>query len=304
MTFALTLAAVRHHPVGVVLTALMAIVTASLLAVSAPLALVAWAVTGLVCLELWYILEPVVLSQFGDCRLPTAAEHQRIEAALGRTHVDVLIADVTEFTAMRGLRCLAIGRDMLDVLEDRALSGYLAQAAAPLQSANLAGFILVWLGNLPVLAAWWATRLVGQFGRLLALVVGTSLVVPLVVCREGFLRWAGLVFTTVLVGLCGSALLSYGFAAVGLGLMLAWLVVPSVHAVLDWESRRVERSADLATIDAGLGPQLLEAIDFLALVKPDRPATGLLSIVCLPSGSMVERARWIRRRLAIPEVPE
>src|ERR1051326_3860619 len=90
-------------------------------------------------------------------------------------HLEVLIADRTDFTAMRGLRCLAIGRDLMDILEDRALSGFLTQVAAPVQSANLAGFLLVWLGNLPVLAAWWATRLVGQLARLLALAVGASL---------------------------------------------------------------------------------------------------------------------------------
>ena len=165
MTFALTLAALRRHPVGFTITGLLAIVTASLFGIATPLALLPWVVTGLGCFELWYIVEPIALQQLGDCRPPTAAELARVQAAIGRMHLEVLIADRTDFTAMRGLRCLAIGRDLMDILEDRALSGFLTQVAAPVQSANLAGFLLVWLGNLPVLAAWWATRLVGQLAR-------------------------------------------------------------------------------------------------------------------------------------------
>jgi hypothetical protein len=297
MTFALTLAAVRRHPFGVIFTALLAVVTASLLGISTPLALGGWIVAGVTSLELWYAVEPMAMRHLGGCRAPTAAEQQRLEAALGHTHPQLLIADSAELTTVRGLRCLAIGRDLMDVLEDRALGGFLTQAVAPPHTANLAGCMLVWLGIAPVLAAWWTSRMVGQFGRLLALVVGTSLVIPLIVCRDGYLRWAGLAFTSVLVGLCGTVLLSYGFAAAGAGLLLAWLLVPLIRAVLAWESQRAERSADRATIETGFGLQLLEAVDFLALIEPAHPATGLLSILSLPGSSMTERGRQIRRLL-------
>jgi len=300
MTLSLSLSAIRRHLISVTFTALLTIVTASLLGISAPLSIVAWLVTGLVCFEVWYVAEPVVFERLGACRQPSAAEHQRIEGALGRTHLQLLIADSSNLAVFRGLRCLVIGRDLLDVLEDRGLSGLLTQAAAPLHAANLAGFILVWIGNLPSLAAWWMTRLVGQLARLLALVVATSLVVPMVLCRDAFLHWAGLAFTSMLVFVIGAILLSYGFAALGLGLLLAWLIVPLVRAVLNWESRRVENSVDGTTIAAGLGPQLLEAIDFLTLLEPRQPEAGLFSLLYMPGSSMVDRGRRIRRVLSVP----
>jgi len=301
MAFALTLSAIRRHPFGVSLTFALATVTAGLLGVYAPLALATWLVTALACFELWYVLESVALRRLGGCRCPTAAELQRIEAVLGRTHLEVLVADRSDVTAIRGLRCFVVGRDLMDILEDRALSGFLAQAVGPLHTANFAGYLVVWLGNLPVLAAWWTTRLVGQLARLLALVVGTSLVLPLVVCRDGFLRWVGLIFTCVIVALCGSVLLSYGFAAAGAGLLLAWLLVPVVQAVLGWESRRIELLADRVTVETGLGPQLREAVDFLATLGSQPPESGLLSVLSLPTPSMAERERRIRRQLATPE---
>lgn len=300
MAFALTLAAIRRHPFGVTFTLALTIVTAGLLGISVPLTLATWIVTGLVCFELWYLLESVALRCVGGCRWPNAAELQRIEAALGKTHLDVLVADRPDVTAIRVLRCLVVGRDLMDVLEDRALGGLLPQAVTPLHTANLAGYVIVWLGNLPVLVAWWASRLVGQLARLLALAVGTSLVLPIVICREGFLRWAGLAFTCVIVALCGSVLLSYGFAAAGAGLLLAWLLVPAIQAVLGWESRRIGLSADQATVEAGLGPQLREAVDFLAMVGWQHPDGGLLSLLSLPTATMAERERRIRRHLATP----
>jgi hypothetical protein len=300
MAFALTLAAFRRHAFGIIFTLALAIVTASLLGVSAPLALGTWIVTGLVCFELWYVLESLTLRRLGGCRSPNAAELQRIEAVLGRTDLEMLISDRPDVGAIRLLRCLVLGRDLMDVLEDRPLAGFLSQAVTPVHTANLAGYVLVWLGNLPVLAAWWTTRLVGQLARLLALLVGTSLVLPLVVCRDGFLRWVGLAFTCVIVALCGSVLLSYGFAAAGAGLLLAWLLVPVVQAVLGWESRRIGFSADRAAVDAGYGPQLREAVDFLALVGWRHPDSGLLSLLSLPMPSMAERERRLRRKLATP----
>lgn len=302
MTFALALAAIRRHVLGVVLTALITVVTASLLGVSVPLALATWSVTGVLCLELWYAVEPVLLCHIGECRRPSAAEQHRVEALLGRTPLDLLIADSTGFTAARGLRCLVIGRDLLDIFEDRAMCGFLVQVAVPLQAANLAGFILVWLGNLPLLMTWWLTRVIGQLGRLLALAVGTSLVLPIVVFRDAFLRWAGLVFTVVLVSLAGAVLLSYGFAAIGLGLLLAWLLVPSLRAVLAWESCRAERVADRVTIEAGYGVQLLEAVDLLTMIEPRKLGVGVLSMLSLPGRPTIERARWIRRHLEIAPV--
>ena len=159
-------------------------------------------------------------------------------------------------------------------------------------------------GSLPILGAWCLTRVLGQFGRLLAVVVGTSLVVPLVLWHDGFVRWCGRLFGSIFVGLLGSMLLSSGFAAAGLGIMIAWLVVPGVQAIVAWESRRAEIAADRVAVAAGFGQQLLEALELLALAEPRPAPGGLLSLLCRPGASLVDRAERIRRALADPEVTD
>jgi hypothetical protein len=149
------------------------------------------------------------------------------------------------------------------------------------------------LGSLPVVAAWLVTRLIGQLARLLALAVGNSLVVPLVLWRDGFLRWTGRLFASAVIGLFGAELIVHGFAATGLLLLIAWLVKPTLRSVLAWESKRVERAADGWTIAAGYGPQLLEATDLLAVAGPS--ASGGLVGLLRPRGApIVERATRIR----------
>jgi hypothetical protein len=297
MTFTLLLAAIRRHPLSLGLSTLATIITASLTGVPAPMALALWAVAGFASFELWFALEPSILRRVVGCRQPSPAEYERLESALRPSHPEVLIAETPDLVATRGLRCVVIGRDLLDVFEDRALSGFLQQSVVPIHRANVAGCLLVWLANLPVLAAWCVGRLIGLLGRLLALVVGVSLVLPILIWRDAFLCWAGRAFCCLLVSLCAAALLSTGFAAAGLGLMLAWLVVPGVAAVLAWESRRVQRSADRLTVETGYGPQLLEAVDFLAVAGPQPPVSGLLRALCLPGHSPVDRAHAIRRWL-------
>lgn len=299
MTFALTLAALRRHPISIAFTALLVIATANMLGVFAPLVLISWLGGGLLGLELWFALEPAVLQRVGHYRLPTHAERERLDAALGRSRLEILIADTSDLAAARGLRCLVISRDLLEVLEDRALGGLLMQTAGSIHSANLAGVVLVWIGNLPLILAWCATRVVGQLGRLLAVVVGTSLVIPMVIWRDGFMRWFGRLFAAGILGLLGAALLSNGHAAAGAGLLLGWCIVPSLEAIVAWESRRVDRSADLLTVDEGFGPQLLEALEFLELADPFPSCEGLLSLLCLPGATLIDRADRIRRALDI-----
>jgi hypothetical protein len=297
MTFALTLAAIRRHPFSFGLTALLLTLTASLTRSSVALAVTMWLVFSLVGAAFWYALEPTILRRLAGFREPTLPERQRIELAIGRSHLRLLIADTADLVAARGLRCLVVTRDLMDVFEDRALTGLLNQTVAPMQAANLAGFGLIWLGNLPVLGAWVADRFVTQLARMLAVVVGTSLVLPLVLCRNAFLCWTGRLLTAVLVGLTGSVLISVGHAAAGLGILLAWLVVPTIQAILAWESRRVEASADSSTIAAGFGPQLLEAVDFLSMTEPLPVANPFLGVLRLPRSISAERAEHIRRVL-------
>ena len=299
MTFALTLAALRRHPIGAFLTSLLTIFSASLVGFSAPVALAAWGAGTLAFLEIWYVVEPSVLRRLCGYRSPTFAEHQHFEAALGCSHGIVLIDDTPDLVHARGLRCLIVSRDLLDVLDDRMLSGLVSPKSATLQAANLAGAAVVWIGNLPLVLMWQVVRLIGQVGRLLAMLVGASLVLPLVVCRSGFLRWAGLGCTGLLVSLCSSVLISEGFAAAGLGLLVVWPVLPLLKAVSAWESRRSERAADRATIDAGFGPQLLEALDFLTLAEFDPEVGGLLGMLRMPGAPLPERAEQVRRYLQL-----
>jgi hypothetical protein len=172
------------------------------------------------------------------------------------------------------------------------------QAVAPVHCADLAGVLWVWLGNLPLCCAWYVSRGCCQLGRLLGVIVGESLVVPLVLWRDGFLRWSGRVFGSSIVGLLAATLLSDGFAAAGLGLMLAWIVIPGLQAALAWESRRVERAADQATIDAGYGPQLLEALELLVVAEPLVTPTGLLGLLHRRGAPVTMRADRIRQVLS------
>ena len=298
MTFALVLSAVRRHPFSVGATAFITFLGASLLSISAPLALVAWTLASLLVVELWYVLEPLVLERSRHLRPPTFEETQRLDAALGRAHLRLLVSKTSDLIAVRGLRCMVVGRDYFDLFEDRALGGLLTQAAAGLHAANLVGYLMVWVGTLPLRAVWQLSGWLHQLGRLLAVAVGASLVLPLVLWPNGFLRWTGRLFGAGIVGLLGAVLLSSGLAAAGLGLLVAWVAIPALAALLAWESRRVELAADLATIDVGFGPQLLEALQFLMVAEPRPQLTGLLGLLGRPGSRLVDRAAFIRGALS------
>ena len=61
-------------------------------------------------------------------------------------------------------------------------------------------------------------------------------------------------------------------------------------------------AADKTTIAAGYGLQLLEAVDFLALAEPLPVADKLLSLLCLPRSTSVERADRIRHALGASDM--
>lgn len=298
MTLVLALSAIRRHPFSVGVAALILIVAASLLGLSAPLALAVWAAASLLAVEVWYALEPVVLERVGHLRPPTHEETQRLDPVLSRAQLRPLVVETSDLVAVRGLRCLVMGRDYFDLFDDRALSGLLTQASGGVHAANLAGYVVVWLGALPLLTIWQVSDWLSQLGRLLGVVVGASLVVPLVLWPNGFVRWCGRIFGAMAVGLLGAMFLSSGLAAAGLGLLVAWAVVPAIAALLDWESRRTEHSADLATIKAGFGPQLLEALEFLMVAEPRPRVAGLVGLLCRPGSRLVDRTASIREALS------
>jgi hypothetical protein len=296
MTLALICAALRRRPFSLPCTTLLVVISASLVGAPAPLALMLWLAASLVSLEVWHALESLVLRKRGF-RVPTYAERERLDPALGCARVEILVVDSPQLWLGRGLRCLVVTRAMLDFLEERALAGLLQQVTAPPVCAALAGQLLVWLGALPVLGAWWCARALALLGRLLAIVVGAALVVPLALWPQGFLAWTGRLLGAMMVGLLGSALVSSGLAAAGLGLLVAWAVVPGVQALLGWESRRAETAADDATVAAGLGWHLVEALELLAEAEPlPRPA-GLVGVLCPGGAPLTARAGRLRRAL-------
>ena len=297
MIVALAWAAVRRHPFSVSCSALLAALSASLFSTPAPLALVVWATASLCGITLWRALEPVILRRLG-CRSPSWRERERLDRALVGAKVEVVLLDAAEPWLGRGLRSLIVSRALLDLLEDRAIQGLLAQAVGEVRSAGLAGVLVVWLANLPLLSAWFVGRWLAQLGRLLAIAVGTSLVVPMFLWPAGFIRWGSRFFGVSIVVLLGSVLLSSGLAAPGLVLLLAWALVPGVQALLSWESRRAEHFADLKTIDAGLGWQLLEALETLALAESLPPPSGLLGLLCRRGSPLPARADRVWRALS------
>lgn len=296
MTCVLTLTAIRRHLITFALTGVLLAFTANLLRIPVALCLAMWLGGTFVSLEAWYAVEPAALRWLWRCRAPSAAERQRVEPALGQRQLNLLITE-RDIAAARGLRCLVVSQDLLDLCEDRALSGLLNQVAAPVQAANLAGFAIVWSGSLLLRGAGLVTRVLGRLGELLALLVGKSLVVPLVVWRDGFVRWTGRLFASIGVGVVAAMLLINGYPALGFLLMIAWLAIPCLDALLAWESRASERVADRATVEAGYGFQLLEAVELLGLADSAVSPGGVLGILRRPGVPIVERALWLRRLL-------
>jgi hypothetical protein len=302
---ALAWKAVRRHPFSVASTALLVTLSSSLLGVSAPLALVLWALASLLSLVTWRALEPFVLARLG-CRPPSHLERERLDPALGpvesvrSVRVEVLVIDAAEPWLGRGVRSLVLSRALLDLLEDRALAGILAQAGEQVRTASLPGELVVWLGNLPLLSVWSLSRGLVQLGRLLAIAVGTSLVLPLVIWPGGFTRWGGRLFGAAIVGLLGSALLSSGLSVAGLSLLVAWAVVPGLEALLSWETRRAETAADDATLAAGLGWELLEALETLAWAESVPPPAAPLGWLCRLATPLTTRADRIWQTLSQP----
>jgi hypothetical protein len=278
-------------------SALLVALFARFLYMPVPASLVAWATLSLFGITAWRALEPLICRCLGG-RTPSWLERERLERALGSVRLDVLVLDAAEPWLGHGLRTLIVSRALLDLLEDRATQGLLTQVVQEVRSASLAGELAVWLGSLPLLVGRvigiWLTRL----GRLLALVVGSSLVVPILLWPTGFIRWAGRVFGATFVLLLGSALLSNGLAAPAFGLLLAWPLVLGLQALLAWESRRTEQLADQATIDAGLGWQLLEALETVAFAESVSLPDGLLGVFCRRGSPLNARADRVWRALS------
>ena len=296
MTLAILSAALGRRPLAIACAALLLFGLATLLGASGPAALLGWLAVSAASLEVWHTLECVVLARLGY-RPPTFAERERLASAISCEHLDILVYDSPELWIGRGLRCVVVTRTMLDLLEDRALLGLLYATAASVRRAALVGQLVVSIGTLPMLIASWLSQGLMLVGRLLARTVGVALVLPLLFWPRGFVLWAGRLFGGVLVGFVGAALVSNGFAAPGLALLVAWAIGPGMRALLAWETRRAEAAADRATVRAGLGWELVEALELLQATEPlPRPA-GVHAILSPQGASLSARAERIRRTL-------
>jgi hypothetical protein len=281
-------AALRRRPFSVLYTLFLVIVYAALLRVPIALSVLLWGVGSLLVLGVWLLVEPFALDRLG-CHIPTRGEQARLDSSIRRFNIAVRVADDPAPWVGSGLRTVVVSQGALDLLEDRGLVGLLGQATTEQLAAGLAREWVVWLGNAPLLAAWWMTRCLERIGQLLALAIGSALVLPMLVWPYGFVCWLGRALGVILVAVIGSVLLSRGAAAAGLGLLVGWALVLSLRALLAWEARRTEAEADLATVRASLGWHLHEALETLALAAPARPQ-GMLGLLVRPGVPLPRRA--------------
>jgi len=298
MLIALAWAALRRRPFSVLCTIVLGIAWASLLRVPAPAALLAWVLTSLLALEVWLVLEPTILERQG-CRTPTPRELERFAEWMRRSKISVRILDDPAPWVGGGFRTVVVTSGALEQLSDSGLYGLLGQAAMLQRGPILVREIVVWIGNAPLLAAWCASRWVAQLGRLLAVVIGSALLLPLFLGMRTFVDGLGRVLGAILVGLLGAMLISSGQPALGLGLWLAWAAVPGLRALLAWESRAAETDADRAAISAGLAWQLLDGLESLAHVEA--APCGALRLLVRPGAPIHKRIQRLWSAITAPE---
>jgi hypothetical protein len=288
-------AALRRRPFSVICTVALIAVSASLLSVPLAIAVTAWAVGVLLGLELWLALERPVLRLLG-CRAPTPREREQLEIGHTPTSIAILVVDDCATWIGTAVRTVVIARGALEVLDEQGLRGLLAHAETQRRSMWIIRAGLVWLGNAPVLWAWWLGRGLGLMGRLLALVIGSALVVPVLLWPAGFVRWVGRALGALFVAYVGALLVAGGVTPLGLGLLAAWAVVPALRTLLAWEARAIEADADAAVVKAGLGGYLSDAIEQLELVEAAAP-TGMLGWLVVPGTPRTRRLNRLARQI-------
>lgn len=297
MLLSIAWAALRRRPFSTLLTLLLGVVWSGLLGVPAPAAVLVWLCLALLGLGAARAVEPAVLRRLGG-RQPSRLERERLASAL-RTCGDVrpMVVDQAAAWLYPSLRHVVLSRGLLDLLEERELVGLVAQAAAQQRLGSLAGESMVWLGNTFLLGAWLAGGWLVRLGQLLAAVIGVSLVLPALLWPDAFRARVGRVLGWVLIGLVGTVLIVEGFPALGMALLLARPLVLGMRVLLAWESRRAEARADRATVEAGLGWYLLDALETLGWsADPPRP-TGALGVLQRPGSPLPERMAHVWQRL-------
>ncbi|MBV9174348.1 MAG: hypothetical protein JOZ81_30170 [Chloroflexi bacterium] len=290
-------AALRRRPFSFGSTLVLLVVFSSLMGAAAPVAVLLWIGLALLGLEVWFVVEPVALRRLG-ARKPNQAEWTRLQGAVQTCGCRLLILDQPEPWLFPTLRHVVVSRGMLDFVEDRGVFGLVAQATEQQRLAAVVGVPIVWLGNLELVAAYVISCCAVRLGELVASVMGYSLVLPGLLFPNAFRRYGGLLLGTVLLGLIGATLITDSLPGAGLALLVGWAVVRAVDAVLAWESRRLEAVADEATVAAGLGSHLREALETLGWADELPRARGLLGVLQQPGASVAARLERVERLLA------
>jgi hypothetical protein len=296
--FFIVWAALKHRPASVLITLFLCTVTAALVGQPVPVAIVAWLVGGIFVVGAWLLVEPLALQRFG-CRRPFFGERERFAAALQRDPVEVVVAHDNIPWICCGLRTTIVSQAALEILDDDALTALMTQTAARQRQWCLARELFVWLGNAPLVGIWLVDRSIHALGRLLALAIGSSLIVPLLLWPNGFVSWGGRLIGVAVGGLLGSVLLSGGLAALGLGLLVGTPLVLGLRALLAWEARGAETVADRATLSAGLGQQLRDALEALAVLESPRPS-GWLRVFVRAGAPLHQRIARLEKELSAP----
>lgn len=297
MLVAIAWAALRRRPFSVFVTLFLLITSAALLRVPVPIALLTWVLGSLLILEVLLILEPFILELLG-CPRPTGLEAERLASTLRRHELAVRIANDRATWVVGALRTVVVSRGALDALEDGYLAAFLTQAAFRQRAPGLLREIVVWLGNTPLLLAWCMSGWIVELGKVVAIVIGNALVVPLVLWPKGFVPNVGRVLGVTFVAMLGAMLISGGLAAPGLGLWFGWVLVRGIRALLAWESRRAEQDADLATMKAGQAWSLMHLLEFQKDIGRTEPV-GLLGFLARPGSPILERLRKVRRWIGL-----
>src|SRR6185312_11656631 len=208
----------------------------------------------------------------------TPRERELLDAYAGYLAVPVRVADDPAVWIGSGLRTVVISSGALEALDEEATFGLLAHADVQRRSAWLIRAGCVWLGNLPLLAAWGLDLAIAKLAELLADVIGQALL-PMQLSREGFVTWTGRVV-----------------AALGLGLLLGWAMVPVLGALLAREAHWIEADADRVIVKGGLGQHLLEGLEHPAMLDATPPA-GFLRLLVNPSAPRARRINTVARLL-------
>lgn len=242
------------------------------------------------------LIERLVLHQAG-CRTPNRLESERLSVHPVLAAAPVMVHDSGRPWLVHCPDRIVLSVALLDVLEDRALLGFLAQASYPGYRAAVIGEAIVWSCIWPLALGRVLTSMASVGGRVLAMPVGFALILPMIVWRDGFVLWAGRALAPVVLGWIILMLAAGGYPGLAGAALLAAVMYPLLQAILRWEWRQVEKAADRATIDQGLGSHLLDAIETLTWVKPV-PPRGILGLLFHTGTPARTRADRVRRYLS------